>query len=249
MKAQELFSYLDEYLQIKAIADYGPQGLQVEAQNDRVERIALAVDTAPDVINAAAAWGADLLLVHHGLLWRTVERIAGPLGRRVRLLLENHIHLYAAHLALDAHPMVGNNAVLARMLELQNIEWWCDVMSTRIGIIGESNRSLQNITTLLDNELQTTCRVLNHGPNLVRKLAVVSGFGADRAAEAKQLGADTFLTGETSHANYYAASDYDLNVIFAGHYATETVGVKALGEHLANRFDLTTHFFDFPTAM
>jgi dinuclear metal center YbgI/SA1388 family protein len=182
MKAQELFSYLDEYLQIKAIADYGPQGLQVEAQNDRVERIALAVDTAPDVINAAAAWGADLLLVHHGLLWRTVERIAGPLGRRVRLLLENHIHLYAAHLALDAHPMVGNNAVLARMLELQNIEWWCDVMSTRIGIIGESNRSLQNITTLLDNELQTTCRVLNHGPNLVRKLAVVSGFGADRAA-------------------------------------------------------------------
>jgi putative NIF3 family GTP cyclohydrolase 1 type 2 len=80
-------------------------------------------------------------------------------------------------------------------------------------------------------------------------MAIVSGFGADRAAEAKRLGADTLLTGETSHANYYAASDYDLNVIFAGHYATETVGVQALGGHLANRFDLATRFFDFPTAM
>jgi dinuclear metal center YbgI/SA1388 family protein len=249
MNAQELFSYLDEFLQIKAIADYGPQGLQVEAQNDRIERIALAVDTAPDTIYAAAAWGADMLLVHHGILWRTVEPIAGPLGRRVRLLMENHIHLYAAHLALDAHPVVGNNAVLARMLELQNIEWWCDVLGTKIGVVGESNRSLESITTFLEDELQTTCRVLNHGPNLIRKLAVVSGFGADRAAEAGHLGADTLITGETSHANFYAASDYDLNVIFAGHYATETVGVQALGEHLANRFHLTTHFFDFPTAM
>ncbi len=249
MNAQELFTYLDEYLQIRGIADYGPQGLQVEAQNEKVERIALAVDTAPDTINAAAAWSADMLLVHHGILWRNVEPIAGPLGRRVQLLLENHIHLYAAHLALDAHPVIGNNAVLASMLELQNIEWWCDVMGTKIGVIGESARRLEDIAAFLDGKLQTTSRVLNHGPNLVRKMAIVSGFGADRAAEAKRLGADTLLTGETSHANYYAASDYDLNVIFAGHYATETVGVQALGEHLANRFDLATRFFDFPTAM
>jgi dinuclear metal center YbgI/SA1388 family protein len=249
MNAQELFTYLDEYLQIRGIADYGPQGLQVEAQNEKVERIALAVDTAPDTINAAAAWSADMLLVHHGILWRNVEPIAGPLGRRVQLLLENHIHLYAAHLALDAHPVIGNNAVLASMLELQNIEWWCDVMGTEIGVIGESARRLEEIAAFLDGKLQTTSRVLNHGPNLVRKMAIVSGFGADRAAEAKRLGADTLLTGETSHANYYAASDYDLNVIFAGHYATETVGVQALGGHLANRFDLATRFFDFPTAM
>ena len=116
MFAKELFSYLDEFLQITDIADYGPQGLQVEAGNATVERVALAVDTAPDTIIAAAQWKADMLLVHHGIFWRSVEPLVGPLGRRVRLLLENQMHLYAAHLALDAHPNVGNNAVLARML-------------------------------------------------------------------------------------------------------------------------------------
>lgn len=249
MIADELFAYLDDYLKIRAIADYGPQGLQVEAENSTVQRVALAVDTAPDTIVAAAKWKADLLLVHHGILWRNVEPIAGPFGRRVRLLIKNRVHLYAAHLALDAHPVVGNNAVLASMLDLENIDWWCDVMGTEIGVIGDVNGTLNDIRLRLDNILKTHARVLNCGPQTIQKMAIVSGFGADRAAEAKKLGADTLLTGETSHANYYAASDYNLNVIFAGHYATETVGVRALGDHLADMFQLSTRFFDFPTAM
>ena len=190
-----------------------------------------------------------MLLVHHGILWRNVEPIAGPLGHRVRLLLQNHMHLYAAHLALDAHPVVGNNAVLAGMLGLKNIDWWCEVMGTNIGVVGDSGASLQDVKALLDSELRTNARVLRYGPEIVQRLAIVSGFGADRAAEAKELGADTLLTGETSHANYYAASDYGLNIIFAGHYATETVGVRALGDHMSRRFAVETRFFDFPTAM
>lgn len=249
MKAKELIAYLDEYLQIKTINDYGPQGLQVEADNPAVQRIALTVDTAPDTILAAAEWKADMLLVHHGILWRNVEPIVGPLGRRIRLLLENHIHLYAAHLALDAHPVVGNNAVLARMIGLENIDWWCDVMGTKIGVIGETKKSLTEIQMQLNDALQTKTRVLCYGPDPVQKLAIVSGFGADRVAEAKELGADTLLTGETSHANFYAAADYKMNVIFAGHYATETVGVRTLGDHLVTQFQLETRFFDFPTAM
>jgi dinuclear metal center YbgI/SA1388 family protein len=249
MKAKELIAYLDEYLQIKTITDYGPQGLQVEADNPAVQRIALTVDTAPDTILAAAEWKADMLLVHHGILWRNVEPIVGPLGRRIRLLLENHIHLYAAHLALDAHPVVGNNAVLARMVGLENIDWWCDVMGTKIGVIGETKKSLTEIQMQLNDALQTKTRVLCYGPDSVQKLAIVSGFGADRVAEAKELGADTLLTGETSHANFYAAADYKMNVIFAGHYATETVGVRTLGDHLVAQFQLETRFFDFPTAM
>lgn len=249
MKAQDLFDYLDDYLQIRTIADYGPQGLQVEAHKPTVKRVALAVDTAPDTIVAAAEWGADLLLVHHGILWRDMERIAGPLGHRVRLLIENQMHLYAAHLALDAHPVVGNNACLANMAGIENVDWWCDVMGTKIGVIGEINVPLADFKLQVDNRLQTNARVLNFGPETISRLAIVSGFGADRAAEAKDLGADTLLTGETSHAHYYAASDYDLNIIFAGHYATETVGVQALGEHLAGSFQLETRFFDFPTAM
>jgi dinuclear metal center YbgI/SA1388 family protein len=249
MDVKEITSYLDKYLQIHTITDYGPQGLQVEADNPVVNRIALTVDTAPDIILAASEWHADMLLVHHGIFWRQVEPISGPLGRRVRLLLHNKIHLYAAHLALDAHPVVGNNVVLARMIGLENIDWWCEVMGTKIGVIGEINKLLSDIQLLLDDGLQTNVRVLNYGSDRVRNLAIVSGFGADRVAEAKEMGADTLLTGETSHANFYAAADYGMNVIFAGHYATETVGVRALGDHLVDKFQVETHFFDFPTAM
>jgi dinuclear metal center YbgI/SA1388 family protein len=249
MDYQQLITYLDDYLQITNIADYGPQGLQVEADNDHVQRIALAVDTSPATIEAAGKWPADMLLVHHGILWRDVERIAGPLGQRVRLLMKNRIHLYAAHLALDGHPEVGNNAILARLLDMEIDDWWCEVMGTNIGVTGHMERTLPELVSQVEEALQTKARVLEHGPTEVRKLAIVSGFGADRVGEAKDIGADTLLTGETSHANYWAAADYGMNVIFAGHYATETVGVRALGEHLASQFGLNVHFFDFPTAM
>ena len=249
LNRSELLTYLDEYLQIAQIPDYGPQGLQVEADNSHIQRVALAVDTAPVTIQAAAAWQADMLLVHHGIFWRNVEPLTGPLGARVRQLLANGINLYAAHLALDAHPEVGNNAVLARLLGVEVTGWWCEAKGTQIGVLGNLNISIEALLQKVNQQLQTDARLLSYGPKSVRRLAVVSGFGADRIAEAKANGADTFLTGETSHANYWGASDYGINVIFAGHYATETVGVKALGELLVQKFGLETQFFDFPTAM
>lgn len=251
MDRDELASYLDEYLRITQIEDYGPQGVQVEAANEKVRRIALAVDTSPATIEAAAGWEADMLLVHHGVLWRSVEPIAGPLGERVRLLLENGITLYAAHLPLDAHPEVGNNAVLARMFDIDVEQWWCEPTNVPIGVLGRApaGQTLPELVGRVEEKLDTQVRVLTHGPREVGKVAIVSGFGADKVAEAQALGADTYLTGETSHANYWSAADYGLNIIYAGHYATETVGVKALGEHLAEKFDLEVKFFDFPTHM
>ena len=136
MERAQLVTYLDDYLRVGEIKDYGPQGLQVETDNEEIKRVALSVDAAPAVIEAAAAWGADMLLVHHGVLWRSVERIAGPLGRRVRLFMEHGINLYAAHLPLDAHPVVGNNAVLADMLNVTVEEWWSMVSGTPIGVYG-----------------------------------------------------------------------------------------------------------------
>jgi dinuclear metal center YbgI/SA1388 family protein len=247
----EIVEFLDGYLRIGEIEDYGPQGLQVEADNTEIGRVALAVDAAPQVIEAAAGWKADMLLVHHGILWRNVEPIAGPLGRRVRLLLTNQINLYAAHLALDAHPEVGNNAVLAKMLGVEVQDWWCPQGGVMIGVCGPvaAGTTLQALVSRVEERLQTTARVLAHGPADVRRVAIVSGFGADEVAAAKALGADTFLTGETSHAHYWAAADHGLNVIFAGHYATETVGVRALGQLLTERFGLATRFLDFPTRM
>jgi dinuclear metal center YbgI/SA1388 family protein len=251
MKRADLLAYLDAYLRIGEITDYGPQGLQVEADKETIRRVALAVDVSPPLIEAAAAWNADMLLVHHGILWRDVAPITGPLARRVRLLLAHGINLYAAHLPLDAHPEVGNNAQLAQMLNIDVEQWWCVPKDTPVGVFGSLPTAvpLNQFVTQIDSRLETTSRVLAHGPANVSQVAIVSGFGADQAAEAYGLGADTFLTGETSHAHFWAAADHGLNVIFAGHYATETVGVKALGRHLTEKYDLETRFFDFPTRM
>lgn len=251
MDRSELTTYLDEYLRINEIDDYGPQGLQVEANNDSVQRVAMAVDTAPPVIEAAAAWAADMLLVHHGIFWRSVEPIAGPLGERVRLLLSNDIHLYAAHLPLDAHPEVGNNAILAQILNLEVQRWWGEPTNVPLGVLGSvpSGTRLSDLVNALEDELNTTTRVLDHGPERVQNVAIISGAAAQEATEAAELGADTFITGETSHANYWNARDLGINIIYAGHYATETVGVQALGRHLADRFGVEVKFFDFPTEM
>lgn len=250
LAAAELTAYLDAYLRVAEIKDYGPQGLQVEADKPHVQRVALAVDVAPAIVRAAAAWSADLLLVHHGILWRTVERLAGPLGQRVRMLLTHQMHLYAAHLPLDAHPEVGNNAVLARLLGVAVEQWWGAPLGTPLGVLGALPPTpLRELVATLNQQLNTNARVLAHGPSTVQRVAILSGFGADHVAEVRALGADTYITGETSHAHFWAASDHGLNVIFGGHYATETVGVRALGEHLRGRFGLDVRFFDFPTSM
>jgi dinuclear metal center YbgI/SA1388 family protein len=251
MKKRELTTYLDTYLNLAEIHDYGPQGLQVEVEKDEIRRLALAVDVAPPVIEAAAAWEADMLLVHHGLFWRDVQPLSGPLGRRVRLLLQHGIHLYAAHLPLDAHPDVGNNAVLARLCDVAVETWWCAPMGTPIGILGTAapGTTIAQLAEKIEERLQTRVRLLAYGPQQVGKVAIVSGFGADEVGNAWELGADTFVTGETSHAHFWAAADYQMNVVYAGHYATETVGVKALGRHLADKFGLEVNFFDFPTEM
>jgi dinuclear metal center YbgI/SA1388 family protein len=251
MQRNELIAYLDDYLQIREIADYGPQGLQVEAETDTVERIALAVDTCPATIEAAANWGANMLLVHHGIFWGGAQPIAGPFGQRVRLLLKHNIHLYGAHLALDAHPEVGNNVVLAQMFGVAVESWWCAPKGTPIGVLGRlaEPMALAELTAAVNGRLATVARVLAHGPERIQTVAIVSGFGADKVETVQQLGADLFLTGETSHAHFWAASDVGMNVIYAGHYATETVGVKALGAHLAEKFDVAVRFFDFPTGM
>ncbi len=251
MKTTDLLNYLNAYLRIGEIKDYGPQGLQVEAEKDEIHKIALGVDVSPAIIRSAAAWGADMLLVHHGILWRSVECLNGALGQRVRLLIQHNIHLYAAHLPLDAHPEVGNNAVLAQMFGVSVENWWCSPTNVPIGVVGPLHlpRPLDVLVSQVNEQLHTQARVLAHGPAQVERVAILSGFGADEVAEVKKLGADTYITGETSHAHYWAAADYGLNVIFAGHYASETVGVQALGQHLMTQFGLETRFFDYPTGL
>ena len=251
MNRNELVNYLNDYLQLAKFQDYGPQGLQVETDQEEIRRVALAVDVAPAVIEAAAAWNADMLLVHHGILWREVERIAGPLGQRVRGLLAHNINLYAAHLCLDAHQEVGNNAVLAEMMQVAVTDWWYDHRGGPLAVLGlvANGTTRGQFLERVNRELLTEARLLPYGPETIHKVAILSGFGATEVGAAAALGADTFLTGETSHANYWAAADHGVNVIYAGHYASEQVGVQALGRHLTAQFGLECRFFDFPTKM
>ena len=250
MKRDTLVSYLNDYLRIGDVKDYGPQGLQVETDKTEVNKIALAVDVSPEILQEAAMWGADMLLVHHGIFWGKQACIAGALGERVRLMMKHGINLYAAHLALDAHPVVGNNAVLGEMFGLENVEWWFAPMGTPLAVVGDIRPTkIKALVQQTDRALNTESILLNHGEEIVLRLAILSGAGADQVLAAKEMGADTYLTGETSHAHYWQAADYGMNVIFAGHYATETVGVQALGAHIAHKFQLETKFFDFPTKM
>ncbi|MEM9775247.1 MAG: Nif3-like dinuclear metal center hexameric protein [Chloroflexota bacterium] len=250
MNLHKLVEYLDSYLKIAEINDYGPQGLQVESDNQDVHKIALAVDSAQAVIEAAAEWGADILLAHHGIYWGGTQKVAGPFGQRVRAFIKNDMSLYGAHLPLDAHPEIGNNAILGQMMGLNDVTWWGNAKGTPIGVCGNVQPILlKDLEAKINSLLGTSSRVLGHGPNTVKRLAIVSGGGAGMVEEAAAMGADTFITGETSHSNYWLASDFGVNVIFGGHYATETVGVKALGEHLVEKFGVETQFFDFPTQM
>ena len=246
MQRDDLVRYLNDYLRVAAVQDYGPQGLQVEADKAHIERVALAVDTSPAGITAAAAWGADMLLVHHGLLWRAVEPIAGPLGHRVRLLLAHGIHLYAAHLPLDAHPELGNNAQLARCLGIlpQGVLPAPELQG--VGNLG----CLPEAVTLADFGQQVTQALgrapllVSGGEHAIRSIGWCTGGAQGYIGHAIALGLDAFLSGEVSENTVHEARESGVHYIAAGHHATERYGIQALGEHLAGQFGLQHKFVD-----
>lgn len=250
MQRNELVNYLDSYLEIQEIADYGPQGLQVEGREE-VRRIIGTVDAHMPCVNAALQRRGDLLLVHHGIFWGEPQRIVGQYGALVHTLLSAELNLYAAHLALDGHREVGNNVELARRLGLEVIDWWGNAKGTLIGVIARapSNTKLDYLVTRYEQSVGPTSLVQSHGARSVERVAILSGFGAGHIAEAARLGCDTFLTGETSHAHFYDARNAGINIIYGGHYTSETVGVQALGAHLKNKFDIEFEFVDLPTGL
>jgi dinuclear metal center YbgI/SA1388 family protein len=191
------------------------------------------------------------LLVHHGIFWGATQKLSGSFGRLVRTYIRADLNLYAAHLALDAHPEVGNNAELARRLDLTIQDWWGKVNGVPLAVLAEPARPL-SIDALVER-FQATIGpvklVLAHGPAQIRRVGILSGAGARQIEEAASLGCDAFITGETSHAQYYDALNAGINVIYAGHYTSEIVGVQALGRHLQEKFGLDFEFIDLPTGM
>ena len=251
MKRDELITYLDDYLRVKEIEDTSQNGLQVEGPEE-VTKVAFAVDSCQAAFERAVATEAQLLIVHHGLFWDKPFRLVGPLFRRVKTLIESGCGLYAAHLPLDLHPQVGNNAELARILGLKDTRAFGEHHGSKIGLGGVLDPPTP-LDVLVEQLARATgeppVRVLAHGPAEASQVGCISGWGADLMDQVADAGFDTFVTGETSHTFFHQAAEWGLNVLYGGHYATETLGVKALARHLEEKFGLETTFLDIPTGV
>jgi dinuclear metal center YbgI/SA1388 family protein len=245
---ETLAEYLDEYLDVAAIPDDSPNGLQVQGAA-RVSKIAYAVDASVQTIRAAVRSGAEMLVVHHGLFWGPHQQIVGTMYKRVALLVKNDVSLYAAHLPLDCHPEIGNNVELARLFGLEVQEQFAEYKGTRLGTLTRAGKPLQRneLKNIVERALGAPVDVLPFGPAHNRRIGVISGGAARFAEEAKRIGCDALVTGESSHSAYHMARDAGINLYYGGHYATETVGLKALSKHLKENFGVPGRFIPAPT--
>lgn len=253
MKLESLLQYMDGYLGTGSHPDYPTalNGLQV-AGPDEVRRVVTAVDASQASIDAAVDADAHLLMVHHGLFWGGLQPIVGPLHRRVSALLRGGVALYSCHLPLDGHAEVGNCVLLARALGLSLEGRLGAYGGTPLGWWGRLDAPLEP-SALAERVAQVTgsgrVDVLSGGPATIETVGVVTGGAASFTQEAAALGLDAFVTGEGSHHTFFDAAEFRIHVLLAGHYATETFGIRALGEHIGERFGLDVSFVDQPTGL
>jgi dinuclear metal center YbgI/SA1388 family protein len=243
MQLSELSDYIGSLLEISRFRDYSPNGVQVEGRAE-IRRIATGVTASQRLLDAATAWGADAILVHHGYFWRNEDAtVTGIKKRRIAHLLQHDVSLLAYHLPLDAHPELGNNAQLAKRLGLfthgnfgeQDIAWH--------GVL-QQPQTLSQFAEQITHSLQRTPLFIGDSDRTLNKIAWCSGAAQSYFEQAVALGVDAFLTGEISEQNVHIAEEAGVAFISAGHHATERYGVQALGEHLAQEFKMEHRFFD-----
>jgi dinuclear metal center YbgI/SA1388 family protein len=239
----EILAFADELLELEAYPDYGPMGLQVAGARD-VDRIACGVSASLELFERAAEAGAQMLLVHHGLLWdRDTSVIDDARRRRLKALLDAEITLAAYHLALDAHPEIGNNALLARELGVDPSERFAGIGFG--GPLAEP-ATVEEFAERVREALGSEPLVFAHGPERVERAAIVTGGAGRHLAEAAREGYDLFLTGEPEEPSLHTACELGIHFVAAGHYATERVGIQALAKRLSEHFDLEWEFIDLP---
>lgn len=250
MKTVDLVAYLDGYLRVAEVPDYpnALNGLQVQ-NGGEATRIAAAVDASEQTISEAAEAGCDFLVVHHGLFWDGNLPITGRRYRRIRALLDAGIALYSAHIPLDLHPGVGNNAVLARALGIEVQGGFGEFRGMELGVRGRLELRREALAARLDELLGCRIKLVPGGKERVSSVGVITGGGGNMIASAIDAGLDAYITGEGAHHTYFDAMEGGINVYYAGHYATETWGVRALAAHLEQRFDLPWTFLDAPTGL
>jgi dinuclear metal center YbgI/SA1388 family protein len=251
----DLTVYIDELLDTAGTPDYpnAINGLQLE-NHGPVRRIAAAVDFSTRTLGGAIDAGANFLIVHHGMFWGGLAPLSGPSYRTLRLMMENDIAVYSSHLPLDRHPTFGNNALLAAQLGLTPTGVFARFQDIHIGVSGESDLETALLSARARDfaksfgEIRTS--IIPPGRR-TRKWGICTGAGAsaETLSEASTTGIDTLIVGEGPHWTAIHAEEHELAIIYAGHYATETVGVRALAQHLAERYDLPWSFVSAPTGL
>jgi dinuclear metal center YbgI/SA1388 family protein len=244
----ELSDHLDRLLEAAAGKDFGPNGLQVQGRRP-IRKIATGVSSCVELFERARDAGADAVLVHHGLFWDGMPRqLTGHTYARVATLLEAGIHLLAYHLPLDRHPELGNNILAVKRLGLYSVEPFADYHGLPIGFRGRYPEPVSR------EELVTRCRTVFgqeplaflHGPEEISTVGMVSGGAAGELHQAIAAGLDAYITGEPTEWVMNVAKESRIHFLAVGHYASERLGIQALGDHLAARFGLTHEFIDIP---
>lgn len=250
MQRDVLVRWLDEYLRVREFRDPSLNGLQVEGA-ERVTKVGASVDAAQVIFDKAAAQGVDFLITHHGLFWGSPFAIVGHQKRRLETLFAHGVSLYTAHLPLDAHPEVGNNAVMAAELGLVDLEPFAHPKYGNVGWVGRfpTPRPLAEVTEQFGRLVGATPTLHRGGPDSVSRVGVVSGGGAGDIGQAGALGCDLYITGEAEHAHYHEGFELGLNVLYGRHYNTETFGVRALAQRVEREFGLPWVFLDHPTGL
>jgi dinuclear metal center YbgI/SA1388 family protein len=246
MKLEEIVRYQNDLLRITEFDDYpnALNGLQLQ-NSGIVTKVAVAVDACGPVLELAAAAGADLLIVHHGLLWGGLQTLTGPFYRKVKLAMANNMAIYSAHLPLDAHPRYGNNALLCDALGFSETRRSFLQIGFRVDV--QIGRDL--LRENLERAVGTKVHLAPGGPAVSRSVGVVTGGAGGEVAKAAEEGVDTFITGEGPHWSFTAAEELGINLFYAGHYASEVFGVQALGSLLEAKFQLPWQFLDHPTGL
>jgi dinuclear metal center YbgI/SA1388 family protein len=253
---ESIVRYADVLLESDNSGDYpnALNGLQLE-NGSPIRGIAAAVDFSVRSIEGAISTNSNLLLVHHGMFWNGLEKLTGATYRRVHKLIEADIAVYASHLPLDRHPTLGNNVLLARELGLEPTGGFARFENIFIGVSGESDIETSMLATRARQFAAAEGGDVRVSPSKqgrrTKRWAICTGAGAagDTLREANAMGIDTLIVGEGPHWTAVQADENDLVIIYAGHYATETLGVRALAQHLAERFNLPWHFVSAPTGL
>jgi len=239
-----LTAYCDTRIHRRDIHDFdgARNGLQLENRGE-VTRIGAAVDAGLLPFQMAVEAGVDFLIVHHGLFWNPPIPLTGVNYRKIKLAMDHNLAVYGAHLPLDAHPEIGNNALLAEALELEKSGTFLPYEGTDIGLLAHGGMPRSTLANRLKRKFQDTFTAIEAGPETVGTIAILTGSGAS-ALSRLPAGVDTLVTGELRQHHFNMAQELGLNVYPCGHYATETFGVKALARELAARFDLPWQFIE-----